>query len=56
MKIEDSNIVPGTNMPQDIVELILRVPDDKFENYESVKDMLFKRLTLSTERFSQKFV
>lgn len=57
-KIEDKDWVSSllSLMPPDIVELIARIPDEKFEDYQYVKDVLLKRFQLSAEGFRQKFV
>ena len=45
-----------TLLPPDIVELIARMSEEEFQDYEAVKKMLLKRFRMSPEGFRQKYV
>ncbi|GBN33296.1 Pro-Pol polyprotein, partial [Araneus ventricosus] len=43
-------------MPTEIVELVARVPEEEFFNFEYIKGILMKKFKLNAEGFRQKFV
>ncbi|GFV46973.1 uncharacterized protein TNCV_3033701 [Trichonephila clavipes] len=43
-------------LPKEVSHIIARVPDDKANSYEHVKDLLLKRFKLTPEKFRQLFV
>ncbi|GFU03967.1 retrovirus-related Pol polyprotein from transposon opus [Trichonephila clavipes] len=43
-------------MPPDITQLIARESEDKFDNYDYIKEVLLKRFKMSPETFRQKFM
>ncbi|GBN28622.1 hypothetical protein AVEN_191324-1 [Araneus ventricosus] len=43
-------------MPTEMVELIARVPEEEFFNFEYIKGILMKKFKLNAEGFRQKFV
>ncbi|KFM63707.1 hypothetical protein X975_04691, partial [Stegodyphus mimosarum] len=58
MKIEENDMVSYLLplMPSDIVELIARIPEEEFGNYEYVREVLLKKFKMNAEGFRQKFV
>lgn len=58
IKVDEKNWVSAllTLLPSEIVQLIARESEEKFEDYAYIKDILLKRFKLTAESFRKKFV